>query len=371
MSIEIPTSVFPVSYQSLEEEAKKRMSKGAYGYVRSAASNEETLRKNTAAFEKWSILPRMLRNVAELDMSVTIGAHTYPYPIFIAPVGMQKLTHEDGELATARAAKSIGVPFIQSTVSSYSIEEIKTATADSPKWFQLYWSKNEKISFSMVERAEKAGYQAIVVTVDTIMTGWRETDIATQFSPLKEGYGKANYESDPAFMEALVEPVSNESIIQSILENIHYPEMNWAHIEALANRTSLPIYIKGILHPDDVQSAIEAGASGIIVSNHGGRQLDGTVAAIDALPAIVKAADRKVPVLFDSGIRRGTDVVKALALGAAAVCIGRPFVYGLGIDGQAGVEKVLENLIEETRITMSLAGIASVKDLPKLKLIRE
>lgn len=370
MNIEVP-AVFPVSYQSLEQEAKKIMSKGAYGYVRSAASNEETLRKNTTAFEKWSILPRMLKNVADIDMSVTLGEHTYPYPIFIAPVGMQKLTHEEGELATARAAKTIGVPFIQSTVSSYSIEEIKAETVDSPKWFQLYWSRNEEVSFSMVERAESAGYEAIVVTVDTIMTGWRETDIATQFSPLKEGYGKANYESDPAFMHALGEKTDHESIIQSVLDNIHYPEMNWSHIAALAKRTSLRIYIKGILHPEDVQCAIEAGASGLIVSNHGGRQLDGTVAALDALPAVVKAANQKVPVVFDSGIRRGTDIVKALALGAAAVCIGRPYVYGLGIDGQAGVEKVLENLIEETRITMSLAGIERVKDLTQLKLIRE
>ncbi|MBN6886027.1 lactate 2-monooxygenase [Cytobacillus horneckiae] len=368
MSVEAKS--FPVSFDALEQEAKEKMSTGAYGYVRSAASNEETLRKNAQGFEKLAIVPRMLRNVAAVDMSVTIGGRTYPYPIFLAPVGMQRLTHEEGELASARAAAAIGVPFTQSTVSSYALEEVKQATGDSPKWFQLYWSRNAEVSYSMVYRAEKAGYEAVVLTVDTVMTGWRETDLSTNFSPLKLGFGKANYEYDSVFMAAL-QAKDEESIIQSVLENIHYPELNWSHVAELKKRTSLPIYIKGILHPEDAILAIENGVDGIIVSNHGGRQLDGIISAIDALPTIVQAVDGTIPVLFDSGIRRGTDVVKALALGAKAVFIGRPFIYGLAVGGQAGVEKVLENYIEETKITMSLAGISKASDLSSLKLIRE
>ncbi|MDQ0273545.1 alpha-hydroxy-acid oxidizing protein [Cytobacillus purgationiresistens] len=370
MSVELNAKSFPVSFAALEQEAKMKMSEGGYGYVRSGASHEETLQKNAQGFEKLSIVPRMLRDVADVDMSVTIGGRTYPFPVFLAPVGMQKLTHEEGELASARAAAAIGVPFVQSTVSSYSIEEIKAGTNSSPKWFQLYWSRNEQVTFSMVNRAEQAGYEAIVLTVDTVMTGWRETDIAADFSPLKLGFGKANYENDPAFMAAL-DNHENEAVIQSLLENIHYPNLNWSHVAELKKRTKLPIYIKGILHPEDAKLAVENGVDGIIVSNHGGRQLDGIISAIDALPSIVTEVDGAIPVLFDSGIRRGTDVVKALALGAKAVFIGRPFIYGLAVGGQTGVEKILENFIEETKITMSLAGISKVCDLPSIKLIRE
>jgi isopentenyl diphosphate isomerase/L-lactate dehydrogenase-like FMN-dependent dehydrogenase len=359
---------FPITYKELEQEAKQTMSVGGFGYVRSGAGNEETLRKNEESFSKLSFLPRFLRDVSELDTSVQLFGRTYPYPIFLAPVGMQKLAHKEGEIASAKAAATHRVPFVLSTVSSYSIEDVANATGDSPKWFQLYWSNNEEISFNMVKRAEEAGFEAIVLTIDTPMLGWRVEDIRNRFSPLKLGLGKANYEADPVFLRSL-ENQDAEPIIHGILNNINHPTLNWKHVAALKERTSLPILLKGILHPEDARLAVENGIDGIIVSNHGGRQLDGVISAIDALPLVVEEIKGAVPVLFDSGIRCGTDVVKALALGADAVFIGRPFIYGLAVDGQNGVEKVVANFIEETKVSISLAGVSSVKDLPALKVV--
>lgn len=357
---------FPISFKELEEEAEKVMGAGGFGYVQSGAGGEETLKKNIESFAKYSIVPRMLRDVSVPDISVNLFGKTYPYPVFLAPIGMQRLEHSEGELASARAAASFGIPFIQSTVSSYSIEEVANATGTSPKWFQLYWSNYEDAAFSMVRRAEESGYEAIVLTVDTVMMGWREADLRNNFSPLKLGYGKANYESDPVFMATL----HDGDVVQGILDNIHHPTLSWEHIARLKEKTSLPILLKGILHPEDARLAVEKGIDGIIVSNHGGRQLDGVIAAIDALGPVVKEVKGRIPVLLDSGIRRGSDVVKALALGADAVCLGRPYVYGLAIGGQAGVEKVLANFIEETKVSLSLAGFGSLKEMAGLQLIR-
>lgn len=360
---------YPISFHELEQAAKETLEAGPFGYIRSSAGGEETYRKNTDSFAKYSIVPRFLTDVSTLNTEVTILGRTYPHPLFIAPVGVNKIAHEDGEIAVAKAAAKYEVPYIQSTVSSYSIEEIAAATEGSSKWFQLYWSQNKEISFSMVKRAEVAGYEAIVLTVDTVMLGWREEDIRNQFSPLKRGFGQGNYSSDPVFMAALPDP-SQESIINSMIENVYHPTLNWDNITELREHTSLPILLKGILHPDDALLAIERGIDGIIVSNHGGRQLDGIIASIDALPAIVEAVDNRIPILFDSGVRRGSDVVKALALGATAVCIGRPFVWGLATGGQKGVERVLENLLQETKVSMSLSGTRNLKELRNTKIVR-
>jgi lactate 2-monooxygenase len=358
-----PTESFPVSFEELEAAAKEKMSAGAFGYIQSGASGEETLRKNVSSFSKFSIVPRFLNDVSTLDTSVKLFGRTYPYPLLIAPVGMQLIAHEDGDIATAKAAATIGIPFIQSTVSGFSIEEIAEATGDSPKWFQLYWSStNDEIGYSMVKRAEEAGFEAIVLTVDTVMLGWREEDVRNHYSPLKQGFGKANYETDPVFLTSI--PTNDfDSIIQGILDNVYHPTLSWAQVAELKKRTSLPILLKGILHPEDAKLAIENGIDGIIVSNHGGRQLDGVIASIDALPAIVEAVGGEIPVLLDSGVRRGTDVVKALALGADAVLIGRPFVYGLAVGGQRGVEKVLENILQEMKVSISLSGVTNLRDL--------
>ena len=354
---------FPLTFKELEATAKEKMDIGPFGYIKSGAGGEDTLRDNTSSFAKYSITPRFLNDVSTLDTSINLFGQTYPYPLLIAPVGMQLIAHEDGDIATAKAAAKIGVPFIQSTVSGFSIEEIAEATGDSPKWFQLYWSgTNGEISYSMVKRAEEAGFEAIVLTVDTVMLGWREEDLRNHYSPLKQGFGKANYETDPVFLSS-IQNHDFDSVIEGVLANVYHPTLSWKQVAELKTRTSLPILLKGILHPEDAKLAIENGIDGIIVSNHGGRQLDGVIASIDALPSIVEAVDEKIPVLFDSGIRRGSDIVKAIALGADAVLLGRPFVYGLAVGGQQGVEKVLENILQEMKVSISLAGVTKLKDL--------
>ncbi|MFK2825717.1 alpha-hydroxy-acid oxidizing protein [Bacillus sp. B190/17] len=370
VSIKGQSTDFPLSFEEWEKKASSLMQEGGYSYARSSAGREETARRNVEAFGKWAIVPRMLSNVSDMDLSVTLFGRTYGHPFLIAPVGVQKLAHPEGELATARAAAAMNIPFILSTVASHSIEEVAAAAPDGSKWFQLYWSSNEDISFSMVERAEKAGYEAIVVTVDTIMPGFREGDIRNQFSPISKGLGKANYINDPVFMKAL--PNHDEaSIVASLLENMYTPALHWKHIAKLKEKTKLPVLLKGILHPEDALTALEYGVDGIIVSNHGGRQLDGTIATIDALPAIAEAVQKRMPILLDSGIRRGTDAVKALALGADSVLIGRPFLYGLASNGQQGVEKVLERLFQETELTLALSGIPDLSQMGRLKMVRD
>lgn len=361
---------FPLSFKEWEQKASKLMQPGGYGYASSSAGRGETARRNEEAFEKWAIVPRMLSDVSAADMSVTLFGQGYERPFLLAPIGMQKLAHPDGELAAAKAAAALNIPFVLSTVASHSIEEVAAAAPTGSKWFQLYWSNNEEISFSMVERAEKAGYEAIVVTVDTVRTGFRETDIRSQFSPLAKGLGKANYISDPAFMKTL-QCQDEEAVAAAIIENIQTLSLHWKHIAKLKEKTNLPILLKGILHPEDAQIALEHGIDGLIVSNHGGRQLDGVIAAIDALPSIAEAAGGKVPILFDSGIRRGIDAVKALALGADAVLIGRPFLYGLAAHGQQGVEKVIEDISQETEISLCLSGIADLSQIGRLKMVKD
>ncbi|HEY9578177.1 MAG TPA: alpha-hydroxy-acid oxidizing protein [Pseudobacillus sp.] len=361
---------FPFSFEEWEQKAASSMQAGGYGYASSGAGRGETARRNEEAFRKWAIVPRMLSDVSDADMSVTLFGRTYERPFLLAPIGMQKLAHSEGELASVKAAASLNIPFILSTVASHSIEEVASAAPTGSKWFQLYWSNNEEVSFSMVERAEKAGYEAIVITVDTVRPGFRDTDIRSGFSPLAKGLGKANYISDPAFMKSLKN--SDEvSVAAAIMENIQSLSLHWNHIIKLKERTKLPILLKGILHPEDARTALEYGIDGLIVSNHGGRQLDGVIAAIDALPSIADIVQKRVPILFDSGIRRGIDAVKALALGADAILIGRPFLYGLAAHGQQGVEKVMEGFIRETEISLSLSGIADLSQIGRLKMVRD
>lgn len=360
----------PLIHEEWEESARQKMKKHEFGHIRSGAGAEETLRRNREAFSKWAIVPRMLNDVSSVDTSINLFSRQYDHPFLRAPIGMQRLAHEDGDLASVRGAAKWNVPFITSTVSSYSLEDIAQAAESNPRWFQLYWSNNEKISYSMLQRAEQAGYEAIVVTVDTVMLGWREEDLRNSYSPLRAGAGKANYVNDPVFMESLTDK-SDAGIIQGILENVYHPSFNWKKIEEIKKATKLPVLLKGILHPDDAVLAMEAGIDGLIVSNHGGRQLDGVISSLEALPVIAEAVNGKIPLLLDSGIRRGTDLVKVLILGADAVLLGRPYIYGLATAGQAGVEQVLGNFIEETRVTLALSGIAKVTDMPSIKLVRQ
>lgn len=356
-----------VGFNALENQAKDLLDLHAFSYIQSGAGKEETLRKNESSFEKYVIVPRFLTDVSNVDTSIDLFGRELPVPILFAPVGMQRMAHEKGELASSKAAGMFSIPFIQSTVSSFSIEEIAAETTDSPKWFQLYWSNNAEISFSMVERAEKAGYEAIVLTVDTVQMGWREADLRNQFSPLKQGLGKANYIHDPVFMESLKDH-EETTIIEGILENIYHPTLDWNDVKQLKEKTSLPILLKGILHPEDAKLALQYGVDGIIVSNHGGRQLDGVISSIDTLPTVVQAVEGRIPVMFDSGIRRGTDIVRALALGATAVCIGRPYIYALAVDGENGVKSYVASLIDEFTTAMGLAGAKTIEQIRNITI---
>lgn len=361
---------FPICFDDLEKAVAEKMEAGPFGYIRSGAGGEQTLRNNRAAFEKYSIVPRFLNDVSSINTSIELFGKTYPTPLLFAPVGMNKMAHDDGELAVVRAAQQLKIPYIQSTVSSYALEDVSQAAPTATKWFQLYWSTNEEIAYSMAARAESAGFEAIVLTVDTVMLGWREEDVRNQFSPLKLGYARGNYINDPVFMTSLPDE-SFESYVQGVLQNVFHPTLSWENVRELKRRSNLPILLKGILHPEDAKLAIENGIDGIIVSNHGGRQLDGVVGSLDALPAIVKAVNGQIPIILDSGVYRGMDALKALALGADAVAIGRPFVYGLALDGQQGVEKVMTNLYDELKVSIALAGVTSIPALRNITLVKK
>lgn len=360
---------FPICFADLEKAVAEKIEAGPFGYIRSGAGGEQTLCNNRAAFEKYSIVPRFLKDVSNVQTSINLFGKTYPTPLLFAPVGMNGMVHDEGELAVVRAAEHLNMPYIQSTVSTYALEEVAQAAPSATKWFQLYWSTNEEIAFSMVARAEAAGFEAIVLTVDTVMLGWREEDVRNQFSPLKLGYARGNYMNDPVFTATLPDD-SFESYVQGVLQNVFHPTLNWEHVRELKKRTNLPILLKGILHPEDAKLVIDNGIDGIIVSNHGGRQLDGVIGSLDALPAIAKVVNGQIPIILDSGVYRGMDALKALALGADAVAIGRPFVYGLALEGQQGVEKVMTNLYDELKVSIALAGATSVKGLRNITLVK-
>ncbi|WP_312112875.1 alpha-hydroxy-acid oxidizing protein [Brevibacillus reuszeri] len=363
------TQSLPVSVEDWERQAREILPDGPFDYIAGGSGAEETLASNRTAFSKWAIVPRMMRDVTNRTMGITLFNQSLRTPIMLAPVGMQAIAHPEGELATARAAREAGVPLVVSTVSAHPMERIAEVMGDAPRWFQLYWSNDREVSASMVKRAEAAGYSAIVLTVDTIMLGWKRRDFRNGYSPLREGKGMANYITDPVLCSRLTE-VTAENVVEEILKNIYHPALNWNDIAFLREQTSLPILVKGILHPDDARLAVEYGVDGIIVSNHGGRQMDGAISTLEALPAIAKVVAGKIPVLLDSGVRTGADVVKAIALGANAVMIGRPFLFGLAVAGEKGVASVLDTLIHELDVAMALSGSNSVADLNESILVR-
>lgn len=363
------TQALPISIEDWEQKARELLPAGPFDYIAGGSGVEETLVSNRAAFGKWAIVPRMLRDVSKRTLGIELFGQQLKTPVLLAPVGMQAIANEEGELATARAAAAAGVPMVVSTVSAHTLEQIAETMGDAPRWFQLYWSNDREVCASMVKRAEAAGYTAIVLTVDTIMLGWKRRDFRNGYSPLREGRGLANYVSDPVFCSRLSE-VNTENAVEEVLRNIYHPTLNWDDIDYLRQHTKLPILVKGILHPDDAKLAVERGVDGIIVSNHGGRQLDGAISTLDALPAIAEAVDGRIPVLLDSGVRTGADVVKAIALGATAVLIGRPFMFGLAVAGEKGVASVLDTLINELDVSVALSGSNSVAELNRSILIR-
>jgi lactate 2-monooxygenase len=353
------TPTVPVSIAELEQRAIAAMEPRAANYVCAGAGSEDTIRGNAEAFGKRRIVPRMLRDVAARDLSTTVLGTTMPAPLMLAPIGVQKVLHEDGELATARAAAAVGTPMIASTASHFTLEQIAEAGgANGSRWFQLYWANDRELVESFVGRAERAGYGAIVVTVDTFLPGWKPRDLQQAWLPFLEGSGNANYLQDPVFRAGLEQTPEEDlgAATGHYLGVLSNPSLGWEDLDWLRELTSLPILVKGIQHVDDAREAAHRGLDGIVVSNHGGRQVDGAIASLDALPPIAEAVGEELAILFDSGVRGGADVLKALALGADAVCLGRPYAWGLALEGQAGVEAVLKMVLGELDLTMALCG---------------
>jgi lactate 2-monooxygenase len=353
------TPSIPVAVAELERAAIEAMEPRAANYVGAGAGSEDTMDANAAAFRRRRIVPRMLRDVAERDLSTTVLGTTMPAPLMLAPIGVQKVVHEDGELATARAAAALGVPMIASTASHFTLEQIAEAGGEgAPRWFQLYWPNDRRLAESMVGRAEQAGYGAIVVTVDTFIPGWKPRDLQQAWLPFLEGSGNANFLQDPVFRADLEQSPEEDlgAATGHYLAVYVNPSLTWDDLGWLREQTSLPILVKGIQHVDDAREATRRGLDGIVVSNHGGRQVDGALASLDALAPIAEAVGGELTVLFDSGVRGGADVLKALALGADAVLLGRPYIWGLALEGQVGVETVLKMILAELDLTMALCG---------------
>ena len=366
----------PMTADGLEAAARHVLTAEALSYVAGGASTERTMAANREAFSRWRIVPRMLRGVTERDLSTTVLGTPMAAPVLTAPIGVLGLVHEEADLAVTRAAAVLGLASVLSTASSTTLEDVAAAAPDAPRWFQLYWPRDPELAESLVRRADAAGYRAIVVTVDTWSLGWRPRDLALAHLPFLQRKGIANYLSDPVFQARLGAPPeeSEQAMQQTIgvwMELFGNPALSWSDLYRLRAWTALPVLVKGICHPDDARAALDHGVDGLVVSNHGGRQVDGSRAALDCLPGVVAAVDGRAPVLLDSGVRCGADVLIALALGAQAVLLGRPWVYGLGLAGQRGVEHALRVILADLDLTLALAGYASPAEIGAHSVVRE
>lgn len=393
-----------IDLATLEQKAKSVLTTRAFDYIAGGAGLEHTVLRNRSAFDQYKIIPRMLNNVSERNTSINILGTRLPTPLLLSPVGVLELAHRDADLAVARAAAATGTPFIFSNQASIPMEKVAAAMGDSPRWFQMYWSKSRDLVASFARRAEACGCTAIVVTLDTTLLGWRTRDLDLAYLPFLEGKGIAQYTSDPVFQKLMDEPVDGPTVkqevtlhsvvglmkmtqaypggnfigkllsgrprkaVQKFVSIYSNPALTWNDLSFLRDNTRLPILLKGILHPEDASKAIDHGMSGIIVSNHGGRQVDGAVATLDVLPKIADVVKKKIPVLLDGGIRGGADMFKAIALGADAVCIGRPYAYGLAIAGETGVYEVIRNFMADFEFTMALSGCKDIKDISNFRL---
>jgi isopentenyl diphosphate isomerase/L-lactate dehydrogenase-like FMN-dependent dehydrogenase len=359
------TPALPTDLTRLEALAEQKLDSGPFWYVAGGAGTGATMRANRAAMDTWRIVPRMLREATQRRLATTVLGTELPAPVLLAPVGVQSIVHPDGELAVARAAAELGVPIVLSTASSYTIEEVAEASGAGPRWYQLYWPTEDEVTISLLERARAAGYTTLVVTLDTWTLGYRPHDLDQSYLPFIRGVGTAIPFSDPAFRAKLAAAPEDDlmAAVGRWLPMFTGTALRWDRLPLLREHWDGPIVLKGVQHPEDARRAIEAGMDGIVVSNHGGRQVDGAVAALDTLPGIVAAVDGRAAVLFDSGVRTGADVFKALALGADAVLLARPYVYGLALAGQDGVRHVLRSLLTELDVTLGLAGYADVAEL--------
>lgn len=393
--------IVPTRFDALEDKAKGYLSDEAWRYINGGAGMGATMINNRKSFDQYQIIPRMLRNVADRNLETTLFGQRMLYPILTAPIGVLELVHSKADLNVAAACKELNIPMIFSSQASQPMEKCAAMLGDTPGWFQLYWSKSEELVRSFVKRAEQSNCKAIVVTLDTFMLGWRPDDLDIGFLPFMKAMGIAQYTTDPVFQELMNDVDVNENAggeglwfnrltgfmqmiknykgkgsflqlwrskrpiaaVRKFIEIFSNPALTWSDLAFLKSITKLPILLKGILHPGDAQLALEHGVQGIIVSNHGGRQVGGSISAMEALPMVVKTIDGKIPVMMDSGIRSGDDIFKALALGASAVCVGRPYVYGMAIDGAQGVAAVLKNLITELDMTMGLSGCKNISEI--------
>jgi lactate 2-monooxygenase len=388
----------PTDAVELEARARRAMSPKAFAYVAGGAGTGRTMAANREDFDAWRIVPRMLRDVGERDTQIELLGRTLPSPFVLCPIGVLEMAHPDADLAVARASAETGVPMTLSNQASKPMEACARELGDATRFFQLYWSTSDDLVANLARRAEACGSSAIVVTLDTTMLGWRTRDLDLGSLPFLRGKGIAQYTSDPVFDAMLsVPPVGPQpqprpsltalrtlvdlarayparfdralrsgkarAAAQTFVRTYSRPSLTWDDLSLLREHTTLPIMLKGILHPDDARRAVEEGLDGVWVSNHGGRQVDGSVSAIAALPSVAGAVAGRVPIVIDSGIRTGADAFKAIALGASAVGIGRPHCYGLAIAGQDGVREVLQNFQADFDLTMGLAGCRSVAEI--------
>lgn len=391
----------PVRWDALVARAERAMSAEAWAYVHGSAGLETTAEANAAAFDDWRIVPRVLRDVTGRDLSVELFGHRYPTPLLAAPVGVLELVDDDADLAIARAAASLGIPAVLSTQASVPMERVAAEGGGGPLWYQLYWSSDDDLVESLVRRAEAIGVHALQVTLDTQQLGWRPRDLDRAFLPFIRGMGIAQYTSDPVFRalvdariagrrDGTIPPPAKVRVTPSavrtllglkrrkvrredgelFLEVFTRQGLQWSDLGFLRERTKLPILLKGIQHPDDARRARDVGVDGVVVSNHAGRQIDGAIGSLEALPGVVDALGGTMPVLFDSGVRGGSDVLRALALGATAVQVGRPWVYGMAIAGEEGAREALRNILAEFDLALGLSGHRTIADLSPEVLVR-
>jgi lactate 2-monooxygenase len=360
---------WPLTAADWERAAEEKLDPGAFGYIAGGAGAEETMRANLDAFRNWRIRPRMLTGNLTRDLSVDVLGLRSPAPFLLAPLGVLSIAHEEAEVGVARAAASSGVPFVLSSAATHSLEDV--AATNAARWFQLYWVSDREICASFIKRAEDAGYGAIVVTLDTLTLGWRPRDLRNAYLPFLKGEGCGQFFTDPVFLSRLAKPPEEDMLTAAATMLATFPNigLTWDDLDWLRAQTTLPILVKGVLTADDGLLALEHGVDGVIVSNHGGRQVDGAVAALDAFVEVRDALPEAV-VLMDGGIRSAADVLKAMALGADAVLLGRPYAYALAVGGQRGVEELLQNLMAELDLNLALAGAHSVRELDRSWLTR-
>jgi lactate 2-monooxygenase len=357
---------------ALEDIAREQMKPEPFWYVAGSAGSGATARANREAFDRRRIVPRMLTGATARDLSTTVLGVRIPAPVITAPVGVQSIVHPDAELAVARATAELGLPMVLSTVSSFSLEDVAQANGDGQRWFQLYWPNDEEVCLSFLARAKAAGFTALVVTLDTWMLGWRPHDLDNAYLPFLTGEGLATYFSDPVFCAPLAKPPAEDlpAALMRWLPMFSGTDHTWDNVAFLRENWDGPLVLKGVQHRDDARRAVDSGADAIVVSNHGGRQVDGAIASLDALPVVAQAVGDQIEILFDSGIRTGADIVKALALGARAVLAGRAPLWGLAVDGEAGAARVLELLRAEILGALQLVGCTSPADVSRDRVAR-